>query len=155
MAISQNSCCSYANRLQPTTRLAITVRIASRSEERGRKGKPSGKQTFGLLRRRHVRVERIIYIGKESNRLEEIEAGVIHSPKSVYVEYPDPRPDEWQTRILPMLKKIPVPTLRIRYQLSFLRLFLRFLLLLKVPHLGNFCHGVTSSGLVNQRHIPP
>ena len=27
------------------------------------KGKPSGKQTVGLLRRRHVRVERIIYIG--------------------------------------------------------------------------------------------
>jgi hypothetical protein len=30
-----------------------------------------------------VRVERIIYIGKESNRLEEIEAGVIHSPESL------------------------------------------------------------------------
>ena len=56
------------------------------------KGKPSGKQTVGLLRRRHVRVERIIYIGKESNRLEEIEAGVIHSPESVYTEYPDPTP---------------------------------------------------------------
>jgi len=67
------------------------------------KGKPSGKQTVGLLRRRHVRVERIIYIGRESNRLEEIEAGVIHSPESVYTEYPDPRRDEWQTRILPVL----------------------------------------------------
>jgi hypothetical protein len=72
------------------------------------KGKPSGKQTFGLLRRRHVRVERIIYIGKESNRLEEFEAGVIHSPESVYTEYPDPRRDEWQTKILPLLNKIPV-----------------------------------------------
>jgi len=74
-------------------------------------GKPSGKQTFGLLRRRHIRVERIIYIGKESNRLEEIEAGVIHSPESVYTEYPDPSRDEWQTRILPLLKKIPVAVL--------------------------------------------
>ena len=54
------------------------------------KGKPSGKPTVGLLRRRHVRVERIVYIGRESNRLEEIEAGVIHSPESVYTEYPDP-----------------------------------------------------------------
>lgn len=44
---------------------------------------PAAKQTFGLLRRRHVQVERIIYIGKESNRLKEIEAGVIHSPESV------------------------------------------------------------------------
>ena len=75
------------------------------------KGKPSGKQTVGLLRRRHVRVERIIYIGKESNRLEEIEVGVIHSPESVYTEYPDPRRDEWQTRILPVLKKIPIAAL--------------------------------------------
>jgi hypothetical protein len=47
------------------------------------KGKPSGKQTVGLLRRRHVRVERIIYIGRESNRLEEIEAGVIHPRASI------------------------------------------------------------------------
>jgi hypothetical protein len=75
------------------------------------KGKPSGKQTLGLLRRRHVRVERIIYIGKESNRLEEIEAGVIHSPESVYTEYPDPSRDEWQTKILPLLKQIPVAAL--------------------------------------------
>jgi hypothetical protein len=75
------------------------------------KGKPSGKQTIGLLRRRHVRVERIIYIGKESNRLEEIEAGVIHSPESVYTEYPDPSRDEWQTRILPILKNIPIAAL--------------------------------------------
>ena len=75
------------------------------------KGKPSGKQSVGLLRRRHVRVERIIYIGKESNRLEEIEAGVIHSPESVYTEYPDPRREEWQTKILPVLKKIPVAAL--------------------------------------------
>jgi hypothetical protein len=58
-----------------------------------------------------VRVERIIYIGRESNRLEEIEAGVIHSPESVYTEYPDPSRDEWQTRILPVLKKIPTAAL--------------------------------------------
>jgi hypothetical protein len=75
------------------------------------KGKPSSKQTFGLLRRRHVRVEQIIYIGKESNRLEEMEAGVIHSPESVYTEYPDPSREDWQTRILPILQKIPIAVL--------------------------------------------
>ncbi len=75
------------------------------------KGKPSGKQTFGLLRRQHVRVERIIYIGKESNRLEETEAGIIHSPESVYTEYPDPSRDEWQIKILPLVKQIPVAAL--------------------------------------------
>jgi len=55
--------------------------------------------------------ERIIYIGRESNRLEEIEAGVIHSPESVYTEYPDPHRDEWETKILPVLKKIPIAAL--------------------------------------------
>lgn len=75
------------------------------------KGKPSGKRTLGLLCRRHVRVERIICIGRESNQLEEIEAGVIHSPESVYTEYPDPRREEWRTKILPVLNRIPVAAL--------------------------------------------
>ena len=75
------------------------------------RGKPSGKQTVGLLRRRSVQVERIVYIGRESNRLEEIEAGVIHSPESVYTAYPDPHRDEWETKILPLLKKIPIAAL--------------------------------------------
>ncbi len=75
-------------------------------------GKPSGKQTIGLLRRRHIQVDQIIYIGKESNRIEEIESGTIHSAQSVYTEYPDPRRDEWQTKVLPVLKRFPVGVLR-------------------------------------------
>jgi hypothetical protein len=75
------------------------------------KGTPSGRQTIGLLQRRHIRVAQIIYIGKESNSLEEIESGTIHSGQSVYTEYPDPRREEWQTKILPALKKLPVAVL--------------------------------------------
>jgi len=75
------------------------------------KGRPSGKQTVGVLQRRHIRVAQITYIGRESNLLEEIEAGVIHSPESVYTEYPDPHRDEWKTKILPVLKKIPITAL--------------------------------------------
>ena len=66
------------------------------------------KQTLGLLRRRHVQIEQIKYIGKESNSLEEVESGLVHSEQSVYTEYPDQRRDEWQTKILPVLKKIPL-----------------------------------------------
>ena len=68
-------------------------------------GGTCNKQTIGLLQRRHVRIERIKYIGKESNSLGEVESGLIHSEQSVYTEYPDPRRDEWQTKILPALKK--------------------------------------------------
>jgi hypothetical protein len=75
------------------------------------KGRPSGKQTIGLLQRRHIRVAQIIYIGKESNNLEEVESGTIHSSQNVYTEYPDPRRDEWQTKILPALRRLPVAAL--------------------------------------------
>jgi hypothetical protein len=74
-------------------------------------GKPCGKQTLGLLQRRHVQIEQIKCIGKESNNLEEVEAGLHHSAENVYTEYTDRRRDEFQTKILPALRKIPVPLL--------------------------------------------
>ena len=67
-------------------------------------GEPCTKQTIGLLQRRHVRIQKIKCIGKESNSLEEVEAGLKHSEQSVYTMYEDPRRDEWQTEILPALK---------------------------------------------------
>ena len=67
-------------------------------------GKLCGKQTVGLLQRRHVRIDEIKYIGKESNSLEDVESGLIHDQRNVYTEYPDERRDEWQTKILPALR---------------------------------------------------
>jgi hypothetical protein len=66
------------------------------------------KQAIGLLQRRHVWIDGIKYIGKESNSLEEVDAGLIQSEESVYTTYPDPRRDEWQTKIVPALKKAPL-----------------------------------------------
>jgi hypothetical protein len=62
------------------------------------------KQTVGLLQRRHVHMDLIKYIGKESNALEEVEAGLIHSEDVVYTEYVDPARDEWTLKIVPALK---------------------------------------------------
>lgn len=70
-------------------------------------GRPCGKETLGLLQRRHVRIDEIKYVGKESNSLEEVEVDLIHSPENVYTIYTDPRRDEWQTKILPLLRKLP------------------------------------------------
>jgi len=61
-------------------------------------------QTVGLLYRRHVSINGIKYIGKESNSLEDVESGLIHDQRNVYTEYPDRRRDEWQTKILPALR---------------------------------------------------
>jgi hypothetical protein len=74
-------------------------------------GKPSGKQTVGLLQRRHIQIDQIKCIGKESNSLEDVESGLIHSAQNVYTEYPDPRRDEWETTIRPALKKVAISQL--------------------------------------------
>lgn len=68
-------------------------------------GNVCDKQTIGLLQRRHVRVEKITYIGKESNKIEDVASALIHSAKDVYTEYVDPRRDEWETKIRPALNK--------------------------------------------------
>ncbi len=67
-------------------------------------GAPCGKQTVGLLQRRHVTIKSMTPIGKESNKLEEVEEGAIPGAGDVYTEYPDPRRDEWTTTILPELR---------------------------------------------------
>jgi hypothetical protein len=74
-------------------------------------GRPSGKQTVRLLQPRHIQIDQIKCIGKESNSLEDVESGLIHSAQNVYTEYPDPRRDEWETKIPPTLRKIPMSRL--------------------------------------------
>jgi hypothetical protein len=66
---------------------------------------PCDKQTVGLLQRRHVTIERPArFIGKESNKLEEIEEGSVPDAGDVYTESPDPRRDKWVMRILSVLR---------------------------------------------------
>ncbi len=76
----------------------------------GPDGKPCGKQTIGLLGRRHVRIGALHFIGKESNLLEEVEAAQVHDLQEVYTEYPDARRerDTWEAKILPALKRAAV-----------------------------------------------
>ncbi|MFY9719061.1 MAG: hypothetical protein WAK16_05390, partial [Candidatus Cybelea sp.] len=74
-------------------------------------GKPCGKQTIGLLRRRHVAIDGFTYIGKESNKLEEVEEGGVPSDSDVYTVFVDPRRDEWTTTILPELRRIALSEL--------------------------------------------
>ncbi|MFZ1017685.1 MAG: hypothetical protein WAN39_07440, partial [Candidatus Cybelea sp.] len=74
-------------------------------------GAPCGKQTMGLLRRRHVTIESMTPIVKESNKLEEVEEGAVPDAGDVYTEYPDPRRDDWTTTILPELRRITLSEL--------------------------------------------
>ena len=81
-------------------------------------GNPSGKQTLGLLQRRHVKIDQIKYIGKESNSIEDVESGLVHSETDIYTEYSDPKRDEWPTKILPALKRMPLTQLVILSRMS-------------------------------------
>ena len=44
---------------------------------------------------------------KESNRLEDVESGLLHTADSVYTEYRDPRRDEWRV-VREALTRIPL-----------------------------------------------
>jgi hypothetical protein len=74
-------------------------------------GNPCDQQTIGLLQRRHVKIDQIKCIGKESNSLENVEEGMVHSEQSVYTEYADPKRSEWITKIQPALKILPLSVL--------------------------------------------
>ncbi len=79
------------------------------------RGEPCSEQTRGLLSRRHVTLGKLHFIGKESNKLEEVEEGAI---SDAYTEYPDSRRDEWAAEILPQLKAMPMRELMERSGLS-------------------------------------
>jgi len=74
-------------------------------------GAPCRKQTVGLLGRRHIAIDGFIFIGKESNKLEEVEEGGVPSDSDVYTIFSDARRDEWETKWLPLLRSTPVPQL--------------------------------------------
>lgn len=84
----------------------------------GADGKPCSQRTIGLLQRRHVRIGKLVPIGKESNRLEEALGGLIHDERDVIAEYPDPKRSEWLTEVVPALNKIPTSELEKEIGLS-------------------------------------
>jgi hypothetical protein len=51
-------------------------------------GSPCNRQYRGLLNRRVIYAAGIVHIGKESNRLDDVEAGAIVDPSDVYTSYP-------------------------------------------------------------------
>jgi hypothetical protein len=75
------------------------------------RGTPCDRQTVGLLQRRHIKVDQIKTIGKESNSLESVDEETTHSEVNVYTNYVDPKRTEWITKIQPALKKPPLQLL--------------------------------------------
>ena len=86
----------------------------------GPDGEPCSKQTIGLLSRRHVRIAALHFIGKESNLLEEVEAGQVHDIQEAYTEYSDARREReaWLRDVVPKLKAMPLKELQSQTGLS-------------------------------------
>ena len=70
----------------------------------GPDGKVCGRPTRGLLARRPIEVSLVHYIGKEANRLEDVEAGLVGDIGEVLTEYVDPARDPVRTLVLPVLE---------------------------------------------------
>ena len=75
-------------------------------------GAASTKQTLGLLKRRHVLIDLLRFIGKESNRIEEVEDTLAITSNAPYVEYLDSNRDQWESQILPKLRALPLKELQ-------------------------------------------
>jgi hypothetical protein len=74
------------------------------------------RNSRGLLPRRRVVAIGIRHVGKEANRLDEVEAGTLDVSEDVHIQYPDER-GEWQT-VRPALRAIGVKELARRTGMS-------------------------------------
>ena len=74
-------------------------RVHPEPKSAGPDGRVCGLASRGLLRRRHVEQFGVEYVGKESHRLEEVNAGLIHDHGDVLVGYGS---DAWR-RLRPRL----------------------------------------------------
>ena len=98
-------------------------------------GAPCGKQSLGMLSRRRIVIDDFDYIGKESNKIEEVEDGGVPAEAGVYTTYPDARRDHWTKTILPILRKIRLSDLEARSGLD--RRTLQRIRFGRVPHARN------------------
>ena len=102
---------------QPTARVArvktyrdILTEYSTHPEPKslGPDGQPCDRDAIGLLQRRPVRATTITHIGKEANRLEDREAGLVHDPAEVSNEYGNPGGDPFDLLVRPILHEVPI-----------------------------------------------
>jgi hypothetical protein len=91
-------------RLQVYRDVVREFRTHPEAKSAGAHGRACGRQTVGLLARRVVQETYVAHVGKEANKLEEVEAGLEQDPESIYTEYHRPDRDEWAAVILPALR---------------------------------------------------
>ena len=92
-------------RLKTYRDIVTDYRLHPEAKSGDPRGGPGRRGSVGLLPRLRVQAVGIpLHIGKESNRLEEVEDGVVSDPDEVYVVYRDER-REWEA-LLPQLRRL-------------------------------------------------
>ena len=67
----------------------------------------TGEQADGWPAASQAHFNRLLtYIGRESNQLEDVDAGLVHASDGAYTAYPDRRRDYCQRVVVPALKQI-------------------------------------------------
>jgi len=74
----------------------------------GPDGRPCARDTLGVLQRRPVVPSSVHFIGKESNKLDEVQSGLIHSPESAVLEFQATDCDRWARVVLPVMQSLGV-----------------------------------------------
>jgi hypothetical protein len=92
-------------RLQTFRDVIREFRTHPEAKSAGWNGRPCGRGTVGLLRRRVVQETYVAHVGKEANKFEEVEAGLEQNPEVIYTEYRRPDRDEWTVAVLPRLRE--------------------------------------------------
>jgi hypothetical protein len=81
-------------------------------------GKACDQASRGLLFRRHVQLGSLVYIGKESNALEQVGQGLVHSRAEVQPVYQPPQLTPWDLIYRPAVCRVPLKRLVVLTRLS-------------------------------------
>jgi hypothetical protein len=90
-------------RVKSYREVLMAHRVHPESKSLAHDGQPCGRATRGVLSRRPVQLDSLHYIGKESNRLEDVQAGTVHELGDVLTEYRDPERDPFDLYVRPVM----------------------------------------------------
>lgn len=170
--------CRVTSRATTSRRVARVKSVAdivadyaahTEAKSAGPTGEPTGPATAGLVQRRHVEPVYLFRIGKESNRLEEVEQGQVRTLEEVQEIFEHPVRTAWDEICLPLLATIPArqleaetgirESLLIRYRKGLVRPSARQLkrligaLRFHLPELARSCVGSDNKAVGDPLHF--
>ncbi len=89
----------------------LEYRVHPEAKSLDANGELCAQATCGLLQRRPVELGELVYVGKESNALEQVQQGLIHATADVRTTYQVSDKTLWDLVFLPAIRRIPLQQL--------------------------------------------